>query len=57
MILQIFILPFIFVVIYIFFVYGQESIDKKRRTIYENIKEQQESKSHAGHNEKSVGVK
>ncbi len=30
MILQIFILPFIFVVIYIFFVYGQESIDKER---------------------------
>ena len=48
---------FIFSGIYIFYVSGLESIDKKRRTIYENIKEQQESKSHAGQIEKLVEVK
>ena len=48
---------FIFSGIYIFYVSGLESIDKKRRTIYENIKEQQESKSRAGQNEKLVEMK
>ena len=48
---------FIFVASYIFFISGLESIDKKRRTIYENIKEQQESKSRAGQNEKLVEVR
>ena len=51
------IVVFIFVASYIFFISGLESIDKKRRTIYENIKEQQESKSHAGQNEKLVEVR
>ena len=48
---------FIFVASYIFFISGLESIDKKRRTIYENIQEQQESKSHASQNEKPAEVK
>lgn len=48
---------FIFVASYIFFISGLESIDKKRRTIYENIQEQRESNSRAGQNEKLVEVR
>ena len=48
---------FIFVASYIFFISGLESIDKKRRTIYENIQEQRESNSRASQNEKLAEVK
>ena len=48
---------FIFSGIYIFYVSGLESIDKKRRTIYEKKHKHSGIESHAGQNEKLVEVK
>ena len=50
------IVVFIFVASYIFFISGLESIDKKRRTIYEKKHKHSGIESHAGQNEKLVEV-
>ena len=49
------IVVFIFVASYIFFISGLESIDKKRRTIYEKKHKHSGIESHAGQNEKTGG--
>ena len=57
MILQIFIVLFMFITAYLFYIFRLESIEKRRKELREKVNIKMKGESHAGQNEKLVGVK